>query len=474
MVFNSLEFAIFFPAVFLLYWIIGGNNRKAQNLFLLGSSYFFYAWWDWRFLSLLVASSGISYWIGNQIHQSSALKNQKLFLYLGIIFSLSVLLFFKYYNFFIENFAAAFSLFGQKIPDYSLRLILPLGISFYTFKLIGYLLDVYWKKVEPAKSWIDYFTFIGFFAQLTAGPIDRASNLLSQLQQNRKFNDEQSNHGIKLVLWGLFKKVVVADTCAIYVSDIYTRYDTYPASVLLLGTVYFAFQVYADFSGYSDMAIGFGKLLGLEMVPNFQHPFISRNITEFWRRWHISLSAWFNDYIFTPIYTALRNWGNAAMYLGILITFLLSGLWHGASWHYVFFGALHGLAIIFETYSKKRRKSIAKKLPKWLYDNISMLLTFGFVLITWIFFRANDMAHAFHYLEKLVSPSLFEIPGKLAYLPLVAIMVLWEWIQRKRHAVHALDFGKLYLPVRWSIYLALTISIFYYYGEEQQFYYFQF
>lgn len=472
MIFNSIPFVIFLPITFIIYWLIGHQRPKAQNCFLLIASYFFYCWWDWRFLGLLVSSSFLTYLIGLSIGKSASERKRKWMMYLGVVSSLAFLGFFKYYNFFIQNFAEAFTLFGAKINVQTLRLILPLGISFYTFKIISYLMDVYRRKMEPSKQVIDFFVYVSFFPQIAAGPIERAANLLPQLSKGRKFNQAQATDGVKLILWGLFKKVVIADTCAIYVGDIFNGYANYPASVLLIGALYFAFQVYADFSGYSDIAMGIGKLFGFELMQNFNFPFMSKNITDFWRRWHISLSSWFNDYVFTPMYTAMRNWGNAAMYIGIFITFFLSGLWHGASWHYVLFGAIHGVAIIYETATKKRRKKIEKAMGPKIYGNLSIAITFVFLFITFIFFRANNIPHAVNYISAMFSSSIVEIPGKLAYIPLVVLMMGWEWIQRKKK--HALDFVKLPMPVRWSLYLVLTFLIFYYYGEEQQFYYFQF
>lgn len=474
MVFNSLPFAIFFPATFIVYWLIGSRHTKLQNSILLLSSYVFYGWWDWRFLSLLIGSSAISYLIARNIAKAESPKTKKIYLYSGVAVSLLLLGFFKYYNFFIENLIRLFSAVHYHPDVHTLKIILPLGISFYTFKILSFLFDVYRERIDPRQGVINYFLYISFFPQLVAGPIERSTHLIPQLKQPRRFDYKQGAEGIKLILWGLFKKIVIADTCAIYVNDIFHNYSIYPASVLLLGTIYFAFQVYADFSGYSDIAIGCGKLFGIETLANFDYPFISKNITEFWRRWHISLSTWFNDYVFTPLYTAIRNWGNAGMYIGIFVTFLLSGLWHGASWHYVFFGILHGGAIVFEAYTKKRRKKISKKMPQWLYDNLSIAITFLFVLITWIYFRADNMVHATNYLKAIFSLSVFEVPGKLAYLPMVALLIIWEFIQRKRKAKNPMDFGKLPLPFRWIIYLVLVFFIFYYYGEEQQFYYFQF
>jgi len=471
MIFNSIPFAVFLPIVFIIYWLIGGKRYQVQNGFLLLASYFFYGWWDWRFLSLLLGATFLSYLLGIGIGNAKREGQRKLLLGVGVGISLSLLVFFKYFDFFVESFADAFSLFGSKMSVVALNLILPLGISFYTFKILSYMLDVYKGRIPPCKNIFDYSLFVSFFPQLVAGPIERATTLLPQIQTQRKFSYDQAGDGMKLILWGLFKKIVVADTTAGYVHDIFSNHELYPASMLWLGILYFAFQVYADFSGYSDIAIGVGKLLGFELLKNFDRPFISKNITEFWRRWHISLSTWFNDYIFTPFYTTFRNWGNIAMYVGIMLTFFLSGLWHGESWHYIFFGALHGAAIVIETATKKSRKRLSKKVPAWLYNNLSMVLTFLFVIITWVFFRAKNMDHGFSYFKGLFDASIIEIPGKLAYIPLVLVMVIWEWLQRKKK--HALDFG-FARPLRWLIYLVVTFFILYYFGNEQQFFYFQF
>lgn len=472
MVFNSAAFIIFFVLTFILYWLIGSNNKKQQNIFLLASSYFFYSWWDWRFLALLLFHSGLSYWISLQIEKSSNEKFRKGYLTFGVVLSLIILGFFKYYNFFADNLNNLFSSIGIKTSIVTLKLILPLGISFFTFKILSYMIDVYRNTIKPTNNTIDYLLFVSFFPQLVAGPIERATTLLPQVENQRKFNYHQAVTGTKLILWGLFKKVVIADTCAIYVADIFNNYHLYTASTLLLGTIYFAYQVYADFSGYSDIAIGVGKLLGFELMQNFDKPFISKNITEFWRRWHNSLSTWFNDYIFTPFFTRYRDYGNKAMYLGIILTFVLSGLWHGASWHYVFFGLLHGSAIVVETALKKKRKSVSKKMKPWLYNNLSMALTFSYVLITWIYFRANDMVHATKYLNRLFSSSIIQVPGKLQYLPWVALLIGWEYWQRKQE--NPLVLNGLPRIIKWVIYILMVFTILYYFGQEQAFYYFQF
>jgi alginate O-acetyltransferase complex protein AlgI len=470
MIFNSIPFALFLPIVFILYWIIGSNRQPLQNLFLLVASIFFYAWWDVRFLFLLAFTTFSGYSTG--IFLSRIKERRRLVLFLGMIASLSFLLFFKYYNFFITSFADAYSFFGGKINPTTLKLILPLGISFYTFKIVGYLIDVYYKRIETCKNPIEFFLFVSFFPQIAAGPIENATSLLPQIQKKREFKLQRATEGLKHILWGLFKKIAIADACAGYVNDIFSNYTDFSASVLVIGAFYFAIQVYADFSGYSDIAIGIGKLFGFELMKNFNLPFLSKNVTDFWRRWHISLTKWFNEYFFTPIYTSVRNWESFGMYFAIFMTFFLSGLWHGANWNYVLYGIFQGIAIIVETSTKKKRKKAEKLLGKKVYLNLSILVTMVFILLTFIIFRSPTITKGFDYIQHIFSQSLFEIPSKLAYMPIILILLFWEWLQRNRS--HAMDLKHIPSPIRWTIYLSLTFVMMYYYGQEQEFFYFQF
>jgi D-alanyl-lipoteichoic acid acyltransferase DltB (MBOAT superfamily) len=470
MIFNSIPFALFLPIVFILYWIIGSKRLSLQNSFLLAASLFFYAWWDFKFLALLSFTTIIGYSVGLLLNRLTI--KRRLVLFLGMMASLSFLLFFKYYNFFITSFADAYSFFGGNISPYTLKLILPLGISFYTFKIIGYLIDIYYKRIEVCRNPVEFFLFVTFFPQISAGPIENATTLIPQIQHKREFNFQQATEGLKHILWGLFKKIAIADTCAGYVGDIFNNYSDFPASVLIIGALYFAIQVYADFSGYSDIAIGIGKLFGFELMQNFNLPFLSKNVTDFWRRWHISLTKWFNDYFFTPIYTSVRNWGSFGMYFAIFMTFLLSGLWHGANWNYVLYGVFQGIAIIIETATKKKRKKVEKKIGKKLYLNLSILTTMLFILLTFIIFRSPTVAKGFDYIEHIFSISIFETPTKLAYIPIIIILLSWEWLQRNKK--HAMDLNHLSKPIRWTLYLTLTFAMLYYYGQEQEFFYFQF
>ncbi|MCC7050395.1 MAG: MBOAT family protein [Bacteroidia bacterium] len=472
MVFNSLAFITFLLVVFAIYWLLKARGVNAQNNFLLLASYFFYAWWDWRFLSLLIAQSVISFYIAKKIETSLSFKKSKTLMFIGVSIVLLVLMFFKYFNFFSQSFTDLFTAIGFKTNPFILKLVLPLGISFFTFKIIAYLLDVYRKNISAENNLFNYLLFVSFFPQLVAGPIERAQTLLPQIKQQRVFGYAQAVLGLRLILWGMFKKVVVADNCAVYVSDIFGHAALYNSSTLFLGAVYFAFQVYADFSGYTDIAIGSGKLLGFNLMANFDYPFSSKNITEFWRRWHISLGSWFNDYVFMPMYSAYRDYGNAAMYASILITFLLSGLWHGASWHFVFFGFLHGLSIAIETALKKQRKKWSKQLGVFLYNKTSVAATFLFLLLSWIYFRSDDMPTANQYLARLFTKSFFEVPQKLAYIPFFTGMIVLEYWQRNTE--HPIAFPKLPKVLRWCVYVLLLFVTIYYFGKEQAFYYFKF
>jgi D-alanyl-lipoteichoic acid acyltransferase DltB (MBOAT superfamily) len=470
MIFNSIPFALFLPIIFILYWIIGSNRQLLQNSFLLFASVFFYAWWDVRFLFLLFFAISIGYFIGFWLNK--LVKKRRFILFSGMAISLSFLLFFKYYNFFITSFSDAFTFFGGKIELQTLKLILPLGISFYTFKIVGYLVDVYYRRIEVCKNPMEFFLFVSFFPQISAGPIENANSLLPQIQKKRKFNLQQASEGLKQILWGLFKKIAIADACSGYVNDIFSNYQDFPASVLIIGALYFAIQVYADFSGYSDIAIGIGKLFGFELMKNFNLPFLSKNITDFWRRWHISLTKWFNEYFFTPVYTSVRNWGNFGLYFAIFMTFLLSGLWHGANWNYILYGVFQGIAIVLETVTKKKRKKIEKRLGKKVYLNLSIMTTMVFILFTFIIFRSPTVSKGFDYISRIFSYNILEMPSKLAYLPIIFILLSWEWLQRNR--THAMDLKHLSTPLRWTIYLGLTFTMLNYYGQEQEFFYFQF
>ncbi|MDN3644276.1 MBOAT family O-acyltransferase, partial [Lutimonas halocynthiae] len=337
MLFNSLDFAIFLPIVFVLYWFVTNKNLKLQNLLIVVASYVFYGWWDWRFLSLILFSTLVDYTVGRKLRDENNGSRRLLLLWTSIIVNLGFLGFFKYYNFFLDNFIEAFSFFGYVFKAGSLQIILPVGISFYTFQTLSYTIDVYKKKLEPTKDFIAFAAFVSFFPQLVAGPIERATNLLPQFYKKRTFDSNKAIDGLKQILWGLFKKVVIADNAAQFANEIFNNSGDYSGSTLFLGALFFAFQIYGDFSGYSDIAIGTSRLFGFNLMKNFAFPYFSRDIAEFWRRWHISLSTWFRDYLYIPL--GGSRGGLSMKIRNTFIIFIVSGFWHGANWTFIVWGA---------------------------------------------------------------------------------------------------------------------------------------
>ncbi|MCB0383474.1 MAG: MBOAT family protein [Psychroserpens sp.] len=393
MLFNSIEFLIFFPIVFAIYWMLK-NSVSKQNILLLISSYIFYGWWDWRFLSLIVYSSLIDYIAGLKIEKSSTQKNKKRWLLLSLVSNLGLLAVFKYYNFFADSFSQAMLTLGWKVDDLTLNIILPVGISFYTFQTLSYTIDVYRNTLKPTKDIVTFFTYVSLFPQLVAGPIERASNLIPQIKNKRIFKSSQFNDGIFQIIVGLFRKIVIADNLAIYVDTVYGNPELHNGSSLLLATVFYAFQIYYDFSGYSDIAIGTAKLLGFNFNQNFNFPYFSKSITEFWRRWHISLSSWLKDYLYISL--GGNRKGIKITYRNLLITMLLGGLWHGSSWNFVIWGAIHGMALASEkyTFSKLKIKN---------FNAFGSLWTLTIVLLSWVFFRAQDLSTAILILKRIFS-----------------------------------------------------------------------
>ena len=413
MIFNSIEFSIFLPIVFFLYWFATNKSIKLQNLLLLFSSYFFYAWWDWRFLLLIVFSSTIDYIIGLKLLSASNKSKRKLLLLTSIFINIGFLGFFKYFNFFSESFSQAFTLLGSSFQTSRLDIILPVGISFYTFQTLSYSIDVYKRKIAPTKDCIAFFSFVSFFPQLVAGPIERAVNLLPQFNQKRNFDYFKAVDGLKQILWGLFKKVVIADNCAIIVNDIFANYASYSSSTLILGAIFFAFQIYGDFSGYSDIAIGTSRLFGFQLMQNFAFPYFSRDIAEFWRRWHISLSTWFRDYLYIPLGGSRGSTNKKVR--NIFIIFIVSGFWHGANWTFIIWGILNAFyflpLLLFKTNRDNLNIAAEGKLLPTIREVLSIFSTFSLTVFAWIFFRAEDINHAISYISKIFSNSLFSIPA---------------------------------------------------------------
>ena len=397
MFFNSLDFAIFVPIVFIVYWFITNRNLKLQNFIIVLASYVFYGWWDWRFLSLIIFSTIIDYSVGLRFYNTTKPSERKFLLMISLAINLGLLGFFKYFNFFIESFNAAFASAGIHTNMSSLNIILPVGISFYTFQTMSYTIDIYRNKIEPTKNILAFMAFVSFFPQLVAGPIERASHLLPQFLKNRKFDYKKASSGIKLIAWGFFKKVVIADNAAQLVNEIFKNYPNESYISLIVGTILFAFQIYCDFSGYSDIAIGLGRILGFDLMYNFKFPYFSSNIREFWNRWHISLSSWFRDYIYIPL------GGNKVSQYRVLFNtfcvFVLSGFWHGANWTFVFWGFLHALffmpIILLRDRFPKENFSMNIKRLSFIFAN------FGLVCLAWVFFRAENIQDAFLYLRQI-------------------------------------------------------------------------
>lgn len=478
MLFNSLDFAVFLPLVFIIYWFGLQGNVKRQNLFLVISSYFFYGWWDWRFLFLMLFSTVVDYLLGVTIYKETSEKKRRLFLYLSLAVNLGLLGFFKYFNFFLENFSTAFSFFGSEIRLGTLSIILPVGISFYTFQTLGYTIDIYRGKIRPAYNFIAFAAFVSFFPQLVAGPIERASNMLPQFFKRRKFLYANGVYGLRQILWGLFKKIVIADNCAKYVDLIFDNPEAFSGSTLVLGAVLFTFQIYADFSGYSDIAIGTARLFGFNLMRNFAYPYFSRNIGEFWRRWHISLSTWFRDYLYIPL--GGSRVGTARKVRNIFLVFIISGFWHGASWTFIVWGALHALFFLPLLFSGSNRKymnvvAAHKRIPSFL-ELAKMLLTFSLLVFSWIFFRSATISEAYLYIKRLFTGSLFSVPDikpATIFLFIVFFMTV-EWLARRQDFALAKIENSLNKTFRWCFYLFLIILIFFFSEDKQEFIYFQF
>ena len=477
MLFNSLDFAVFLPLVFILYWFITNKSLKAQNLLILIASYVFYGWWDWKFLSLIVISTLVDYYVGLYLAKEESAKKRKQLLWISMLVNLGFLGFFKYYNFFIESFATAFSFFGEEIKPHTLNIILPVGISFYTFQTMSYTIDVYRKKLSPTKNIIEFAAFVTFFPQLVAGPIERATNLLPQFQQKRIFNHQEAISGIHLILWGLFKKIVIADTCATYVNSIFNNYESMNTLSLVLGSIYFAFQIYGDFSGYSDIAIGTSRLFGFSLMKNFNYPYFSRDIAEFWRRWHISLSTWFRDYLYIPLggsrgtkFQQIRN---------VFIIFIVSGFWHGANWTFIIWGVLNACYFLPLLLLNKNRNNTGEIAINSVYNffstTFSILTTFLLTCLAWIFFRAENVTHAWKYLLSMINNWAFNIQylnidrHAVEPLVLIAFFIFIEWFYKTKESPISGKFS--WLKAALIILAIITLGAF---SSASDFIYFQF
>ena len=478
MLFNSINFAIFLPIVFLIYWLVFIKNHKIQNALLLIASYFFYSCWDWRFLFLLIFSTLLDYFTGLKIQDSNSINWKRFWFWLSISINLGFLGVFKYYNFFANSFAAALSNLGVSYIPWTIHVILPVGISFYTFHGLSYIIDIYNGRINAERKFIDYSVFVSFFPLLVAGPIERATHLLPQIKNTRDFDHKKSVDGLRQILWGLFKKVVIADNCAEIANQIFSNSYEYGGSTLLLGAIFFTFQIYGDFSGYSDIALGTARLFGIELLRNFAYPYFSRDIAEFWRRWHISLSSWFRDYLYIPL--GGSKGGVWKRIFNTFTIFIVSGLWHGANWTFVFWGALNALYIMPSIILKTNRNNLEivaqNKLFPSLNDFFQILTTFMLSVFAWIFFRSENISQAFSYISSIFSSSTFSPPEIFpkTIIMLIVIFTLMEWFGRtEKYAIAGVVNIKSRL-LRRIIYISISILIFLFQGKQQEFIYFQF
>ncbi|WP_418263864.1 MBOAT family O-acyltransferase [Flavobacterium faecale] len=477
MFFNSLTFAVFLPIVFILYWFVFNKTKSSQNLILIVASYYFYSCWDWRFLFLLVFSTFLDYYTGIQIEKSANDKSRKFWFWLSIGVNLGFLGLFKYYNFFASSFAEMLNGVGFKSSPFLLDVVLPVGISFYTFHGLSYVIDIYYKRIKAEYNFIDYSLFVSYFPLLVAGPIERATHLLPQVKTKRHFDFEKAKQGMFQLIWGLLKKVVIADTCATYANAIFDNYTQMNSLSLILGAIYFAFQIYGDFSGYSDMALGMSKLFGIDLLKNFNYPYFSRDIAEFWRRWHISLSSWFKDYLYIPLggskgskFKQVRN---------VFIIFVVSGFWHGANWTYLAWGFLNAVYFLPLLLLKRNRNNVEAKPLEWNLESLNtifhIMLTFLLSCVAWVFFRAQSISDALLYLKGMftkgnfVSQYLSNERYNYELLVLILLFVAVEWNNRFKEEPISGKYSETRLA--FCLVVIITLGTF---SDYKEFIYFQF
>lgn len=477
MLFNSYSFFVFLVLVFAFYWAIPRKYVTIQNAFLLVVSYVFYGWWDWRFLFLIAFSTVVDYFLALGIENNALKRRRKLLLAISVAVNIGLLGFFKYYNFFIDNFVDAFATIDIQLHKSSLNIILPVGISFYTFQTLSYTIDVYREKLRPTKNFINFATYVAFFPQLVAGPIERATNLLPQFSQKRFFNDQKAISGVNLIIWGLFQKIVIADSCAPYVNAIFDDYQNMNSLSLMLGAFYFAFQIYGDFAGYSNIAIGTARLLGFDLMKNFNYPYFSRDIAEFWRRWHISLSTWFRDYVYIPLGGSRGSQWNQVR--NVAIIFIVSAFWHGANWTFIFWGIFHAIffvPILLLNLNRKHTNQVSegKYLPT-IRELLQMIFTFSLACFAWILFRAPSLGDAASYIKRMIINLDFSIdylPNSRYTVEMILIILLFlviEWFHRKYE--HPFVGRWRWLKIVAVIFMLLTLGV---YSNHQEFIYFQF
>ena len=477
MFFNSLDFAIFLPIVFLLYWFMPNKSKTSQNYILILASYYFYSCWDWRFLFLLLFSTVVVYFAAIKIENSVSTTSRKIWLWLTIILNLSFLGIFKYYDFFVSSFTDLTNSFGLHLNPYLLKLILPVGISFYTFHGLSYIIDIYFKRIKAEHDFVDYSLFVSYFPLLIAGPIERATHLLPQLKVKREFNFEKAKEGIYQIIWGLVKKVVIADTCSMYANAVFDNYNSMNSLSLILGAVYFAFQIYGDFSGYSDIALGTSKLFGIDLLKNFDYPYFSRDIAEFWRKWHISLTTWFRDYLYIPLGGSRGS--KLFQIRNVFVIFLISGFWHGANFTYIAWGFINAMYFIPLLVLNRNRNNIEAFTLSFNLSSLrilfNILITFTITCLAWIFFRAKTISDAILYIKLMVTDRHFA-PQYLSIerynyeiLIMILLFVIIEW--NNRYKIEPLSGKFSWLKVSLSIIAIIALCIF---TDYKNFIYFQF
>ena len=477
MFFNSLSFAIFLPIVFLLYWFVFNTSKRTQNVVLIIASYYFYSCWDWRFLFLLIFSTLLDYTSGIMMEKSITAKTRKFWLWLTIGINLGFLGVFKYYDFFAQSFADLINGFGFEVHPYLLKLVLPVGISFYTFHGLSYVIDIYYKRINAERNFVDYSLFVSYFPLLVAGPIERATHLLPQVKIKRIFKLQKAKEGVYQIIWGLFKKVVIADSCATYANAIFDNYEVMNSFSLILGAVYFAFQIYGDFSGYTDIALGTSKLFGIDLLKNFNYPYFSRDIAEFWRRWHISLSSWFRDYIYIPLGGSKGS--RLKQVRNVFVIFIVSGFWHGANWTFIMWGFLNALYFLPLLLFNKNRINTNNVQISLSYSGIETFfkisITFFLTCIAWVFFRAPTISIAFNYLFNIFNEFEFKIQYlsneryNYELLLLISLFVVIEWLFRNKN--EPLSGKYTWLKTTFIIMFILLFGV---YSDYKQFIYFQF
>jgi alginate O-acetyltransferase complex protein AlgI len=477
MFFSSLHFAVFLPIIFILYWFVFNKNKSWQNSLLIVASYYFYACWDWRFLFLLVFSTLLDYFSGIQIEKSKSVKESKFWFWLSIIINLGFLGIFKYYNFFATSFTELINGFGFQVNPVLIKVILPVGISFYTFHGLSYVIDIYFKRIKAETNFIDYSLFVSYFPLLVAGPIERATHLLPQVKVKREFNFEKAKEGVHQIIWGLVKKVVIADSCALYANEVFNHQGQMNSLSLLLGAIYFAFQIYGDFSGYSDIALGTSKLFGIDLLKNFNFPYFSRDIAEFWRRWHISLSSWFRDYLYIPL--GGSKGGKWMQVRNTFVIFLVSGFWHGANWTFIVWGLLNAIYFLPLLLLNRNRNNLEDIHFKWNFNGLKtlfqILITFSMTTFAWIFFRAKSISDAILYIKNMFTNLNFDSQyiNNARYAPellwLIGAFVLFEWFHKYKTEPISGKYENIKLLLCILAILALGV-----FSDYKEFIYFQF